>query len=456
MKVSAIQQFRNKVNYNNSNQPAPVMSMPQKAGMSYADGIQNNGNYGKAQVMMKNNPSFGSMTVGGVILYYLIVAALYGGIELASILKDSYNAKIDQKERMLEEARIKAQFEKDVIKLANVLDMSPKKAEKYYEKFLGASYIPQKGKAMEEVGLNAVRGYSMEKYELMKDVLSPVVLAQKAAKKFLNNGRTSEDYKLMKAAQKEVPNGILFYGPPGTGKTYLAQKICEHAKQLGADFMEISPCKESEQRTPYSFSMWGEIDEASRKFQETGKYTFVLINESTDSLKESFPKRDTLLDFMDKANTRGLIFVSTINKPTNIDPAYIRKGRFQKIMQIGKMEKFEVADMINYALQYYIPKAQLEKFDIQKVVDKVVENDWNFTPDEYLGFVQEMNASKFVTADELIDTMQQWTKATAGDVKLQVFAKENMPKYQKEIDYVKQLEKEQKKPQLGAEDESIV
>ncbi len=457
MKVSAIQQYRNKVNYNNSNLSAPVMSLPQNTGMSYADAIQSNGNYGKAQVMMKNNPSFGSITLGGAVavIYwvYMSLLALIAGVTIGSLLKDKYDAKVEEKQRKLEEARIKAQFEQDVIKLANILDMSPKKAQKYHEKFLGASYIPQKGKAMEEVGLNAVRGYSMEKYELMKDVLSPVVLAQKAAKNTMLSNANDKDKIALNTVQENVPNGILLYGPYGTGKTYLAHQIGKHAEQFGSNFVEIKACDINEDKLNEKYNET--FKKAENDFIENGKYTFVLLNDQRDALKSQSKAFDTLLNNMEDANKKGIIFIVTINKPTEINPALLRGGRLEKRMHINKMQRFEVADMINYALQcHYIPKEQIAKFDFQKVIDTLNANNWDFTPADYMTFAKNMARQRIVSADEMIEEMKKLTK---DQLFAYQYTSERVEEFQQEEKYVKENTPVKKQiEEQGAEDESIV
>ena len=453
MKVSAIQQYRNKVNYNNSNLSAPVMSMPQNTGMSYADAIQSNGNYGKAQVMMNNNPSFGSVSLAMAILIASLPVLLTAGLKLTEILVDKYQTKVDRKQRQLEEARIKGLIDKDVIKLANVLDISPKKAEKYYEKYIGASFIPQSGKAMEEVGLNAVRGYSMEKYELMKDVLSPVVLAQKAAKNTMLSNANDKDKIALNTVQENVPNGILLYGPYGTGKTYLAHQIGKHAEQFGSNFVEI---KASEMTDDKLIEKYNEtFKNAEEDFKEHGRYTFVLLNDQSHALTSQSKGFNTLLNNMEDANKKGIIFIVTINKPTEINPALLRGGRLEKRMHINKMQRFEVADMINYALQcHYIPKEQIAKFDFQKVIDTLNANNWDFTPADYMTFAKNMARQRIVSAEEMIEQMK---KLTEDEPFAYQYTSERVEEFQQEEKYVKENTPVKKQiEEQGAEDESII
>lgn len=133
------------------------------------------------------------------------------------------------------------------------------------------------------------------------------------------------------------PRGILLTGPPGTGKTLLVKAV---ANEASLNFISI---KGSE-----IFSKW--IGESERILQEIfrkAKLTSpcIIFFDEIDSI---FPKRDrqhssnhterlvtTLLTEMDGLEEiRDIIVIGATNRPDSIDPAILRPGRFDYIIDL--------------------------------------------------------------------------------------------------------------------------
>ena len=235
-----------------------------------------------------------------------------------------------------------------------------KKPEKYHSKYLGASYIKPVGEPEKEIGMNAVRGYGMEKYELIKRLLTPVVFAQKSIAR-ANGTQKEQDRIIALNAQKVVPGGILLYGPPGTGKTYIAEKIGEHLQRFDVNFINLKLLN----TTDKNIEMFNEAVKNAEEYKNrTGKYTVILLNDLNYSYNRGTKEFDMLLENLDKAKQNHIIFILTANKASDIDKAFLRKGRLDIKMPIGNMETFEKADMINYALlSYPETKKKAKDFD---------------------------------------------------------------------------------------------
>ncbi|MGB3681265.1 MAG: AAA family ATPase, partial [Rubrobacteraceae bacterium] len=134
------------------------------------------------------------------------------------------------------------------------------------------------------------------------------------------------------------PNkGILFYGPPGTGKTLLARAV---ARECGAHFVAVSG---PEILNKY----WGQSEARLRNIFNEARMkapSVVLFDEidsfasSRDAMSESFEATlvSQLLSLMDGMNDLGRVCViATTNRPSALDPALRRPGRFDHEIEIG-------------------------------------------------------------------------------------------------------------------------
>lgn len=133
-------------------------------------------------------------------------------------------------------------------------------------------------------------------------------------------------------------NGFLLYGPPGTGKTLLAQAV---ARESEANFIAS--------KSSDLLSKWyGESEQQiARLFQRARQVapTVIFIDE-IDSLA---PQRggglgepavtervvNTLLAEMDGLEElRGVVVIGATNRPTLLDPALLRPGRFDELIYV--------------------------------------------------------------------------------------------------------------------------
>lgn len=137
--------------------------------------------------------------------------------------------------------------------------------------------------------------------------------------------------------------GFLLYGPPGTGKTLIAKAV---AREAEANFVSI--------KSSDLLSKWyGESEkQIARLFARARQVapTVIFIDE-IDSLA---PQRgggmgepavtervvNTLLAEMDGLEgLEGIVVIGATNRPTLLDPALLRPGRFDEIVYIGVPEE---------------------------------------------------------------------------------------------------------------------
>jgi transitional endoplasmic reticulum ATPase len=141
--------------------------------------------------------------------------------------------------------------------------------------------------------------------------------------------------ELYKAYGKKIGGGILLYGPPGCGKTFIAKAT---AGQVKAKFISVS--------LNDILDMWiGSSEKNLHQIFELARHNTpcVLFIDEIDALGAS--RRDMKqssgrhlinqflqeLDGIDRTN-EGVLIIGATNTPWNLDPAFRRPGRFDRIV----------------------------------------------------------------------------------------------------------------------------
>jgi transitional endoplasmic reticulum ATPase len=145
--------------------------------------------------------------------------------------------------------------------------------------------------------------------------------------------------KLFEYMDAKAPRGILLYGPPGTGKTMLAKAV---ATESQANFISI--------KGPEFLSKWvGESEKAVRETFRKARQAApsVVFLDEIDSIAPSrggassdshvtervISQILTELDGLESLNS--VMVIAATNRPDIIDPALLRPGRFDRLIEIG-------------------------------------------------------------------------------------------------------------------------
>ena len=253
----------------------------------------------------------------------------FTGADLEALCKE---AALTTLRRYLKDEEIQKQLDEGKLDMATLQKIVVSKQD-FYEALnhvqpsaLREIYVQKPNVKWEDVG-----GMSKVKKELQEIIYYT-----------LKNPEKMEEYGLTPI------KGVLLYGPPGTGKTLLAKAV---ATEANANFIAING--------PEILSKWvGESERAIRELLKKARQnspTVVFIDE-IDSIapkrSEDDPTRvgerlvSTLLTELDgiKSNRKILILGAT-NRLDMIDPALLRPGRFDRVIEIkppNKEDRLEI------------------------------------------------------------------------------------------------------------------
>ena len=169
------------------------------------------------------------------------------------------------------------------------------------------------------IGWADIGGYEAEKAALTRAVIWPLTHRDRLAALGLHPSK-----------------GVLLIGPPGTGKTLMAQAL---AAESGMNFISVPPSQLVSQ-------FQGETERAIADLfarARNARPALLLIDE-IDALAPrrngaQGPNDRIVAQFLQEldglSDNRGLTLVGATNRPRDIDPALIRQGRFDLVVEIG-------------------------------------------------------------------------------------------------------------------------
>ena len=170
-----------------------------------------------------------------------------------------------------------------------------------------------------KMGFAEIAGMDELKQSLSQRVLWPLRHAEKALQ-----------YRL------QLPNGILFYGPPGCGKTYFAIKLAEELK------WEMEFVSTASLGSAYQHETQGNIQKIFTKAEKYGHC--VLCIDEIDGILSGRKEGSTNSSHNDEVNEflvqlnechkRGILVIGTTNRKDIIDPAALRAGRFDLLIEV--------------------------------------------------------------------------------------------------------------------------
>jgi len=178
--------------------------------------------------------------------------------------------------------------------------------------------------------------------------------------------------ELYKAYGKKVGGGILLYGPPGCGKTFIAKAT---AGQVNSKFISVSLNDILDMWIGNSEKNLHEIFELAR--QNNPCVLFIdeidALGASRSDMKQSGGRHLINqflqeLDGIDSAN-EGVLIIGATNTPWNLDPAFRRPGRFDRIVFVPPPDVTTRASILELKLKNK-PTGTIDLQTIAKKIEK--------------------------------------------------------------------------------------
>lgn len=193
--------------------------------------------------------------------------------------------------------------------------------------------------------------------------------------------------ELYKAYGKKAGGGILLYGPPGCGKTHIARAT---AGEVNARFISVTLNDILDMWIGNSEKNLHEIFELARR--NTPCVLFIdeidALGASRSDMKQSAGRHLINqflqeLDGVDSTN-EGVLVLGATNTPWNLDPAFRRPGRFDRIIFIPPPDEETRESILRLKLKnrpvdtidFRSLAAKMEKYsgaDIDAVIDIAIE-----------------------------------------------------------------------------------
>lgn len=155
----------------------------------------------------------------------------------------------------------------------------------------------------------------------------------KKIKKFLDNWLLNED--VYKRRGLTFKTGILIHGNPGTGKSSIASAIADY---LDCNIIDIDMSSFS---TINLSSLVNTINRDNEKYVILLDEIDAIFKDRDDDITENQNNKVIkLLSFLDSVNSPSdVVFVATTNYYDKLDKALIRKGRFDKQIELNGISK---------------------------------------------------------------------------------------------------------------------
>ncbi|MBN2406914.1 MAG: ATP-dependent zinc metalloprotease FtsH [Elusimicrobia bacterium] len=151
----------------------------------------------------------------------------------------------------------------------------------------------------------------------------------------------------------EIPKGVLMFGAPGTGKTLLAKAIAGEAE---VPFFSTSGSEFVEMFVGVGASRIRDLFEKGRKnapcllfideLDAVGRSRFSGLGGGHDEREQTLNQMLVELDGFD--SREGVILIGATNRPDVLDPALLRRGRFDRHISVpnpNKNERMEILQL---------------------------------------------------------------------------------------------------------------
>ena len=375
-----------------------VHNLSQNKGQRQARPYQ--GYVSSTNIKQRNSPNFG-----------FSIKDLFRGV-----MKPLSWAREAQRENQIKKVNLKVRDDIEI--LSKRLGIKKEEAVARYQEDLNIGGIEVAENGSKQVGLNKVVGRSLEKLELIKNFIAPVVKSVKREHKKI-------------ADESLIPNGIIIHGKQGSGKSHLVDSLIEHLEQKSEKIWGWTkegryeyPRKDIEVVRLQNKWLEGDTDEnfytianafneakANHKFPHDRKsHTIIIIDKLEDLLNcKNGELIKTELEYQTKnCGQNGVTWITTTNSIKEFPEWMLNPNRTSMIMPIGPVR----ADAEKSALlSHFISEVgRKDVSDHNKVLDYMSENMPRPYPSEMKNMVESIDRKLYQEKDYTVSTLYDKAK----------------------------------------------
>lgn len=161
--------------------------------------------------------------------------------------------------------------------------------------------------------------------------------------------RNEERYKALGIT---FPGAVLLHGPPGCGKTFAVEKLVEHldwpffsidSGSIGSPFIHETGKKIAE-----AFEQAVKVSPAVVVIDEID--AFLAARDSSAGGQHRVEEVAEFLRSIPKAAENKVLVIGMTNRLDSLDPAVVRRGRFDHILEVGMPSEIEVNSLLTAKL----------------------------------------------------------------------------------------------------------
>lgn len=155
-----------------------------------------------------------------------------------------------------------------------------------------------------------------------------------------------------KALGINFPGAVLLWGPPGCGKTFAVEKLVEHldwpffsidSGSIGSPFIHETGKKIAE-----VFEQASKVSPAVVVLDEID--AFLAARDSSAGGQHRVEEVAEFLRSIPKAAENKVLVIGMTNRLDSLDPAVVRRGRFDHILEVGMPSEVEVHSLLTVKL----------------------------------------------------------------------------------------------------------
>lgn len=205
--------------------------------------------------------------------------------------------------------------------------------------------------------------------------------------------RNEERYKALGIT---FPGAVLLHGPPGCGKTFAVEKLVEHldwpffsidSGSIGSPFIH-----ETGKKIADAFEQATKVSPAVVVIDEID--AFLAARDSSAGGQHRVEEVAEFLRSIPKAAENKVLVIGMTNRLDSLDPAVVRRGRFDHILEVGMPSEIEVHSLLTARLADIPTDGKIEIAALAKTLAGRPLSDVGFILREACRLAAKSGASK--------------------------------------------------------------